>query len=86
MNAGGSPPAGYEAELRGILAARDWQGLREFSQRHNQIPADVYEQPEHFWTVMLHKLTCSRIDLLGLHDDSRKWLEAHGYSTDPGGY
>jgi hypothetical protein len=35
---------------------------------------------------MLHKLTCNRLDLLGLHEQSRSWLTAHGYTTDLGGY
>jgi hypothetical protein len=34
----------------------------------------------------MHKLTCSRIDLLGKHDESHAWLEEHGYTTDLGGY
>ena len=78
--------AQYESELRAILAERNWQGLREFSRAHNAIPEDIYAQERHFWEVMLHKLTCSRFDLLGLHDESRAWLEAHGYTTDLGGY
>jgi hypothetical protein len=76
----------YEAELRGILAAGDWERLRDFSQKHNAIPDDVYAQPQHFWEVMLHKLICNRIDLLGLHEESRKWLGEHDYTTDLGGY
>ncbi len=44
--------------------SRDWEALREFSREHNEIPDDVYAQPRHFWEVMLHKMTCSRIDLL----------------------
>lgn len=87
MNAGGGEPSlEYEAELRDILAAGDWQGLRDFSRRHNDIPDDVYEQPQHFWEVMLHKLICNRIDLLGLHEHSRTWLSNNGYTTDLGGY
>jgi hypothetical protein len=82
----GAPAPEYESELRDILSARDWQGLRDFSRRHNEIPEDVYDQPQHFWEVLLHKLTCSRIDLLGLHDSSRTWLEEHGYTADLGGY
>jgi hypothetical protein len=80
------PTAAYEAELRVILTAHDWEALREFSQRHNEIPPDVYAQPRHFWEVMLHKLICSRIDLLGMHDASRAWLAESGYTTDLGGY
>ena len=83
---GGSPTPQYDAELRGVLAARDWQGLREFSRQQNEIPDDVYAQPQHFWEVMLHKLTCNRIDLLGLHDESRAWLAKHGYTPDLGDY
>lgn len=76
----------YDGELRDVLSRRDWQGLREFSRVHNQIPDDVYQKDEHFWEVLLHKLTCSRIDLLGLHDESRAWLDERGYTTDIGGY
>jgi len=86
MTSGSGPSAAYEAELRGILAARDWEALRDFSMRNNEIPADVAAQPQHFWEVMLHKLTCGRIDLLGLHEDSRKWLADRGYTPDLGGY
>ncbi len=80
----GAPSPEYDAKLRTVLMQRDWQGLREFTRTENQIPDDVYEQGEHFWTVLLHKLTCNRIDLLGLHDDSRAWLSEHGYTTDIG--
>lgn len=86
MTAGGAPAPDYESELRDLLSARDWQALREFSRCRNELPDDVYEQPQHFWEVLLHKLTCSRLDLLGLHDDSRAWLERHGYTPDLGGY
>ena len=81
-----APAPGYENELRDILSRRDWQGLREFTREHNQIPDDVYEKDQHFWEVLLHKLTCSRLDTLGLHDESRAWLARNGYSTDLGGY
>ncbi len=82
----GSPSPEYESELRDILAARDWEKLRDFSRAHNEIPDDVFAQPQHFWEVMLHKLTCGRIDLLGLHEDSRTWLSERGYTPDLGGY
>lgn len=81
-----APTPEYEDALRTILAARDWEGLREHSRTHNQIPDDVYNQDQHFWEVLLHKLTCNRIDLLGMHDASRAWLEKNGYSTDLGGF
>ena len=82
-----APPApGYEAELYAILSARDWAGLREFSRAHNDIPDDVYAKDQHFWEVLLHKLVCNRIDLLGRHDESRAWLAERGYTTDLGGY
>jgi hypothetical protein len=79
------PTPEYDAELRTLLAQRDWEALREFTRKHNQIPDDVYGQDRHFWEVLVHKLTCSRIDLLGLHDDSRAWLKERGYTTDIGG-
>lgn len=78
--------AAYESRLREILGGRDWEGLREFSRVENQLPDDVYAQDRHFWEVLVHKLTCNRIDLLGLHEESRAWLERHGYTTDLGGY
>jgi hypothetical protein len=84
--ANAAPSADYEAKLRAILAARAWERLRDFSREQNAIPDDVYAQPQHFWEVMLHKMTCNRIDLLGLHDESRQWLEERGYTTDLGGY
>ncbi|MDQ2908604.1 MAG: hypothetical protein M3R44_04550 [Candidatus Eremiobacteraeota bacterium] len=86
MMAQSNVEAGYDSRLHAILAARDWQGLRDFSREQNAIPDDVYEQPQHFWEVMLHKLTCGRIDLLALHDESRTWLAERGYTPDPGGY
>lgn len=79
------PSAEYENELRTLLARRDWEALREFTNKHNQIPDDIYRQEAHFWEVLMHKLTCNRIDLLGLHDESRAWLREHGYTTDLGG-
>ncbi len=81
-----SPSPDYEARLRDILTRRDWQSLREFSRTENQVPDDIYNMDQHFWDTLLHKLTCSRIDLLGLHDESRAWLTERGYSTDLGGY
>jgi hypothetical protein len=86
MSTGGVPTAEYEDRLRTLLAARDWEALRDFTRDYNEVPDDVYAQPQHFWEVMLHKLTCSRIDLLGLHDDSRAWLARHGYTPDLGGF
>jgi hypothetical protein len=80
------PSPEYEDELRTVLARRDWAALREFSSTRNEVPADVYEQDQHFWEVLLHKLTVNRFDLLGYHDESRAWLSAHGYTTDLGGY
>lgn len=80
------PSAEYEARLFTILRNRDWMALREFSRQENQVPDDIYGQGQHFWEVMLHKLICSRIDTLGLHEESRNWLAANGYSTDLGGY
>jgi hypothetical protein len=80
------PAPEYEDELRTVLARRDWEGLREFSRRQNQVPDDVYDRDAHFWEVLLHKLTVNRFDLLGYHDESRAWLTAHGYTTDLGGY
>ena len=80
-----APTPEYENELRTVLAQRDWAALREFTRIHNQIPDEVYAKEQHFWEVLLHKLTCNRIDLLGLHDDSRAWLKANGYTTDLGG-
>ncbi len=86
MPASGAPTPEYESDLRNVLAQRDWEALREFSRTNNEIPDDVYGQPQHFWEVMLHKMTCNRIDLLGLHDDSRTWLQQRGYTTDLGGF
>jgi hypothetical protein len=86
VTSAGGPSAEYESELRDILAARDWERLRDFSRANNEIPDDVFAQPRHFWEVMLHKLTCNRIDLLGLHDASRAWLDERGYTTDLGDY
>lgn len=82
----GNPSPDYERDLRDVLARRDWEGLREFSRARNEIPDDVYAQGQHFWEVLLHKLTCSRIDLLGLHEESKAWLAEHGYTMDLGGY
>ena len=82
----GNPTPQYEARLRAILDASDWEGLREFARSENQIPDDIYAKGQDFWEVMLHKIVCNRIDLIGRHDASRKWLADRGYSTDIGGY
>lgn len=81
-----TPSAEYDNELRDILTRRDWSALREFTRKQNEVPDDIYEKDQHFWEVLLHKLTCSRLDTLGLHDESRAWLKQNGYSTDLGGY
>jgi hypothetical protein len=80
-----SPSPEYEARLRAILQDHDWQALREFSREQNQIPDDIYNKDQHFWEVLMHKLICNRIDTLALHEESRKWLEGNGYTTDLGG-
>jgi hypothetical protein len=80
------PSPDYQARLRDILEREDWEALRDFAQSENQIPDDVREQSRHFWEVLLHKLICSRLDLLARHERSRAWLDANGYSTDLGGY
>jgi len=80
------PPAEYDARLSAILASGDWRALREFTREHNEVPDDVYAQGEHFWEVILHKLICNRVDLLGLHEASRAWLAERDYTTDLGGY
>lgn len=82
----GSPTPEYEAKLRGVLAARDWQGLREFAREHNQVPDDVYEKDQHFWEVLLHKIICNRLDMLAEHEAAREWLAQRGYTADIGGY
>lgn len=81
-----TPGPDYEIRLRSVLEAHDWQGLREFTREHNQIPDEIYEKDEHFWEVLMHKLICNRMDLMQLHGESREWLAAKGYSTDLGGY
>ncbi len=81
-----SPGPDYEIRLRSLLEAHDWEGLREFTREQNQIPDEIYEKDEHFWEVLMHKLICNRMDLMQLHDESRKWLAGKGYSTDLGGY
>ena len=83
---GNTPSAEYEARLREILQAHDWQGLCEFTREQNQIPEEIYEKDEHFWEVLMHKLICNRIDTMALHEASRKWLADRGYTIDLGGY
>ena len=80
------PGLAYEGRLLGILERHDWEALRDFSREQNEIPDDVYDKPQHFWDVMLHKLICNRIELLILHEASRVWLAERGYTTDLGGY
>ncbi len=80
------PSPDYEGALRTVLAQRDWRALREFSRERNDIPDDVYAQDQHFWEVLMHKLTVNRFDLLAHHADSRAWLEGRGYTTDLGGF
>ncbi len=82
----GVPSPEYEARLRNILCHYDWSALREFVREQNEVPDDIYEKGQHFWEVLLHKLICNRIDMLGSHDRSREWLSEQGYSTDLGGY
>ena len=80
------PSHEYESKLADILRRRDWAQLREFTRTENQIPDDVYGQDQHFWEVLLHKLTCSRLELIAQHDESRAWLSERGYTPDIGGY
>ncbi|MBV8116427.1 MAG: hypothetical protein JOY69_06555 [Candidatus Eremiobacteraeota bacterium] len=82
----GTPSPQYEARLHAILAAEDWEALREFARAENQIPDDVYGQDRHFWEVLLHKLIVNRIDMLGAHERSRAWLDTNGYTGDIGDF
>lgn len=84
MNA--APGPDYDARLRDILVSGDYVGLREFARTQNQVPDEIYAKDDHFWQVLLHKLICSRLDTLGLHEASRSWLSQRGYSTDLGGF
>ena len=86
MTNGDGPTPQYETALHAVLVRRDWEGLRDFSKAQNQIPDDVADQGRHFWEVLMHKLICNRLDLLGSHDDSRAWLAERGYTTDLGGF
>lgn len=81
-----APGPEYEARLRAVLASREWSALREFARVENQLPDDVYAEGQHFWEVLLHKLTCNRLDMMALHEESRRWLADHNYTTDLGGY
>jgi hypothetical protein len=81
-----APTPEYEARLREVLEQHDWQGLREFTREQNQIPDDIYNQDQHFWEVLMHKLICNRIDLMSMHEASRAWLADQGYTADLGGY
>jgi len=82
----GAPTPEYEARLRAILSARDWEALREFARTESQIPDEIYAKDQHFWEVLLHKLICNRIDMLADHAQARTWLEQHDYTADIGGY
>ena len=82
----GIPSSDYEARLRAILAAYDWEALREFARAESQIPDEIYAKDQHFWDVMLHKLICNRLDMIALHESSRAWLAERGYTADIGGY
>jgi hypothetical protein len=81
-----TPSPEYDARLRSILQAHDWQALREFSREQNQIPDEIYAKDQQFWEVLLHKLICNRLDTLSMHQASQRWLTDRGYSTDLGGY
>jgi len=81
-----APTPEYDTRLRELLAAHDWEGLREFTREHNAIPEDLYNKDRHFWEVLMHKLICNRIDTLALHEGSRQWLSDRGYTADLGGY
>jgi len=76
----------YDADLRAILIAGDWEALREFSRRQNQVPDEIYAKDEHFWNVLLHKIVCNRLDLAAMHAEARRWLAERGYTSDLGGY
>jgi hypothetical protein len=80
------PSAEYEARLREILEKHDWQALREFTRKHNEIPDDIYQKDEYFWEVLMHKLICNRIDTMPMHAQSVAWLADRGYTADLGGY
>jgi hypothetical protein len=81
-----APSPEYEARLRDILQRHDWEALREFTRQENQIPDEIYNKDQHFWEVLMHKLICNRIDMMAMHEASRKWLAGQGYTTDLGGY
>jgi len=82
----GAPTPEYEARLRLILSALDWEALRDFTRAENDIPDDIYQKDADFWEVLMHKLICNRLDMLAAHESSRSWLEQRGYTGDIGDY
>lgn len=81
-----TPSPEYEARLRAVLLAQDWEALRGFSREQNQVPDDVYEKGADFWEVLMHKLICNRLDLFAQHERSHAWLADRGYTSDIRGY
>lgn len=85
-NAGPNPAdAAYVANMRDVLRKRDVSALREFLVRS----ATVRKEPEEAAQLeslshdaleaRMHKMIMARMDLADLHDESRKWLIAHGF-------
>jgi hypothetical protein len=70
------------SENEGMVMTSTW--IYGFTCRNNQIPDESTRRPALRGSSDA-QTACSRIDLLGLHDDSRGWLERHGYTADLGG-
>ncbi|MDO8683130.1 MAG: hypothetical protein Q7N50_06580 [Armatimonadota bacterium] len=77
--------ASYVQQMGRVLRKRDVAALRDFliqaaMERNDPSEAEEIKGiPEADLEVRMHKMIMARKDLHDLHEESRKWLIAHGF-------
>jgi hypothetical protein len=78
--------ASYVQQMAAVLRKRDVAALREFlvtaaNERNDAGEvAEIQGIPEADLEARMHKMIMARKDLSDMHDESRKWLIAHGFT------
>jgi hypothetical protein len=78
--------ASYVQQMAAVLRKKDVAALREFlvaaaNERNDESEvAEIQGIPEADLEARMHKMIMARKDLPDMHDESRKWLVAHGFT------
>jgi hypothetical protein len=76
----------YVKQMASVLRKKDVAALRDFLARSAEErnddgeAAEIRGIPEADLEARMHKMIVARKDLVDLHDESREWLIAHGFT------